>query len=264
MQNPKYILFLLLIAFLIFFPLKCPLLSELKGRRIETVIIDAGHGGKDPGAVGISGVNEKNIVLPICLKVRDYLAKEYSDMNVILTRDNDEFIELKIRGQKANSEGGNLFISIHANAKKNEENDKSGFEIYLPALERLDESAVITMKENINLGFPDTRDSISPGGDKVMISLAQNSYLRSGDRFAAIIEKEFAKAAKLQSRGVMQAGFWVLVGASMPCVLIETGYLSNKTDEEYLKSEKGQDDIAKAIYKSIRYFKMDYDFENGK
>jgi len=264
MRNPKYIIFLLIIAFLVFMPLKCPLFSDTKGRKIETVIIDAGHGGKDPGAIGISGVNEKNIVLPICLKVRDYLAKEYTDMNLILTRDTDEFIELKIRGQRANSEGGNLFISIHANAKKNEENDKSGFEIYLPALERLDESAAIMMKENINLGLQDKGDSISPGGEKVMISLAQNSYLRSADRFSGIIERELVKTSKLQSRGVMQAGFWVLVGASMPCVLVETGYLSNKTDEEYLKSEKGQDEIAKAIYKSIRYFKMDYDFENGK
>jgi len=237
--------------------------QEKSDKKIFTVILDAGHGGKDPGTTGTTGVYERNIVLPITQKIRDYLSKEYTDIKIIMTRDSDDFVELKARGSKANSEGGNLFVSIHCNAKKNEENDKSGFEIYVLDVAKVDEASDITYEENIFIAKTEKPDSAYIVQRKIFASIYQQSYLRYSSRFANIIETEILKGCKLPSRGIFQAGFWVLLSASMPSVLVECGYLSNKSDEEYLKSEKGQTEIAKSVFKAIRYFKMDYDFENS-
>ncbi len=237
--------------------------QNFSDKRVFTVILDAGHGGKDPGTTGTTGVFERNIVLPIVQKINEYLTKEYTDVKVIMTRDNDEFIELKNRGKIANNEVGNLFVSIHCNAKKNEENDKSGFEIYVLDLARVDEAKNITYEENKFIAKSEKLDSNYIEERKVLASIYQQSYLKYSNRFAKIIETEMIKGSKLPSRGVFQAGFWVLLSASMPSVLVECGYLSNKSDEQYLKTEKGQTEIAKSIFKAIRYFKMDYDFENS-
>ncbi|MFA7362117.1 MAG: N-acetylmuramoyl-L-alanine amidase [Candidatus Kapaibacterium sp.] len=236
--------------------------QDKSDKKIFTVILDAGHGGKDPGTTGTTGVYERNIVLPITQKIRDYLSKEYTDIKVVMTRDSDDFIELKTRGSIANTEGGNLFVSIHCNAKKNEENDKSGFEIYVLDLARVDEAKDITYDENVFIAKAEKPDSAYIEQRKILASIYLQTYLRYSNRFANIIETEMIKGCKLPSRGVFQAGFWVLLSASMPSVLVECGYLSNKSDEEYLKSEKGQTEIAKSVFKAIRYFKMDYDFEN--
>jgi N-acetylmuramoyl-L-alanine amidase len=233
------------------------------GRKIQTVIIDPGHGGKDPGTIGLSGTYEKNVVLPISLKLKEYLSNGYGDLKIILTRDKDEFIELRNRGKIANENNGDLFISIHCNARKNDENDKNGFEIYMLDLNRLNEAIDITYNENYFLDIPKfTADTNKKKLNRIICSMAQNSFLKNEARFSNILQMELVKGTKLESRGVLQAGFFVLLGASMPTVLIESGYLSNKVEEEYLKSEKGQDEIAKSIYKSIRYFKFDYDYEN--
>ena len=233
------------------------------GRRIETVIIDPGHGGKDPGTIGTSGIYEKNIVLPIGLKTKEYLAKGYSDLKIIMTRDKDEFIELKSRGKIANENSGDLFVSIHCNARKSDENDKNGFEIYVLDLGRLNEAIDVTINENKFLDLQKVKvDSNKLKLNRIIGSIAQNSFLKNGTRFSDILQIEIVKGTKIESRGVMQAGFFVLLGASMPTVLIECGYLTNKADEDYLKSDKGKEDVAKSIYKSIRLFKFDYDFEN--
>lgn len=263
----KYILILISIAAILisvlFLSNKNSVSQNLNDKKIFTVIIDAGHGGKDPGTIGATGVYERNIVLPIVLKINEYLKKEYNDVKVIMTRDKDEFIELKNRGKIANNEGGNLFVSIHCNAKKNEENDKSGFEIYVLDLARVDEAKNITYEENKFIAKSEKMDSVYIEERRILASVHQQSYLKYSNRFAKIIETEMIKGSKLPSRGVFQAGFWVLLSASMPSVLVECGYLSNKSDEQYLKSEKGQTEIAKSVFKAIRYFKMDYDFENS-
>jgi N-acetylmuramoyl-L-alanine amidase len=235
----------------------------LSDKRVFTIIVDAGHGGKDPGTTGLTGTFERNVVLSIAKKINDFLFKEYSDVKIILTRDKDEFIELKNRGKIANNAGGNLFVSIHCNAKKNDENDKSGFEIYVLDLARVDEAKNITYDENKFITNSEKPDSAYIEQRKIVSSVFQQSYLKYSNRFAKIIETEMIKGSKLPSRGVFQAGFWVLLSASMPSVLVECGYLSNTDDEAYLKSDKGQTEIAKSIFKAIRYFKMDYDFENS-
>jgi len=234
-----------------------------QGKKLETVILDAGHGGKDPGTIGTTGIYEKNIVLPITLKTKEFLAKDYSDMKIILTRDRDEFIELKNRGKIANNNNGDLFVSIHCNARKTEEVDKNGFEIYIMDLGRLNEAMNITFYENnfLNLEKKDT-NAYRQSVDYLITSLAQNSFLKNSERLANILQQQMGLDTKLESRGVFQAGFYVLIGASMPTMLVETGYLSNKGDEEYLNSQKGQTDVARAIYKAIRLYKLDYDYEN--
>lgn len=238
--------------------------NESSHKKVLTIILDAGHGGKDPGTIGLSGVYEKNIVLPIVLKIKEFLTVYDSRLKVVLTRSTDEFIELKERGKIANSNSGDLFVSIHCNFKKTEENDKNGFEIYISDLVKTRDAENYTFYENLKYSPPNS-DSISReyvNFRSVFIPLLQNAFFRKSEYMAGILRTEFTKSTNLQSRGIFQDAFFVLIGASMPSVLIECGFLSNKSDEEYLKSEKGQTDIAKAIYKSIVYYKLDYEYEN--
>jgi N-acetylmuramoyl-L-alanine amidase len=261
----KYFSLIIVFSLILFLPYSKIRTDNLykPGKKLSTVIIDAGHGGKDPGTIGISGVYEKNIVLPIALKTRALLSKDYDDLKIVMTRDKDEFIELRNRGKIANSGGGDLFVSIHCNAKKSEDNDKNGFEVYIMDLARLNDATTISYEENKYLNF-EKKDTAryKQYVDYVITSMAQNSFLRCSERFASILQQEMSIDTKLENRGIFQAGFYVLVGASMPTMLIETGYLSSKSDEEYLSSDKGQSDIAKAIYKAVRLYKFDYDFEN--
>ena len=238
------------------------ILAQNNGKKIETIILDAGHGGKDPGTIGLSGVFEKNIVLSIALKLKDILESEYSDLNVILTRAKDEFIELKDRGKIANDNNGNLFLSLHANYKKNDENDKNGFEIYILDLPKIQDALKVLMEQNNIFEFLRLRTDTSTN-KFILASLLENGFFKYSRQFASIIQYSLATGVRLESRGVFQAGYYVLYGASMPSVLVECGYLSNINDEEYLKSDKGQTEVAKSIYKAIRLFKFDYDYESG-
>jgi len=259
----KLIIILTVFPLLFFFFQKSNLQTEKKK---FTVIIDPGHGGKDPGTTGLSKVYEKDINLSIGLKLRNYLQNKYDDMLVIMTRDKDEFIELKDRGLIANQNEGDLFVSIHCNFKKKEENDKNGFEIYISDFTRLPEAEYYTKYQNplFNSKDKDTNSNEWTEFSGLMIPIYQNIYQRWSERFAGILELEMTKNTVILSRGINQEGFFVLVGASMPVVLIESGFLSNKADESYLKSEKGQEDVAKAVYKSIVYYKMDFEFDKMK
>ena len=240
--------------------------TEKTSRRIGVVVIDAGHGGKDPGAIGLSGVYEKDINLAIAKKLKTLLQTGYEDLEVVMTREDDTFIDLNERGAIANRNGGNLFVSIHSNSKKSEEVEKNGFEIYLLDLGRTEKAVEITRKENLYL-----RGTLPPGQEKVsteppgwvISSVAESSNMKISERLGLILKNEMAKGTKLQNRGVKQDAFIVLYGASMPAVLVECGFLTDPEDEAFLKSEEGQNQIADSIYKSIRYFKYDYDFENA-
>lgn len=233
--------------------------ESIEPRQVKTVIIDAGHGGKDPGTIGTKGTREKDINLSIALKLKALLQRQYSDMRIILTREDDRFIELRDRGRIANSNGGNLFVSIHANAKRKEELEKKGFELYILNVGKIPDASVITGNENIYLRNGGTT---SPEAGFITASLAQNCFLKYSERAAKIIMAEMVKGTKLTARGVYQEPFVVLYGTSMPSILVESGYLSHPEDEAYLVSNEGQDEVANSIYKSIRLFKFDYDFEN--
>ncbi|MCI0716699.1 MAG: N-acetylmuramoyl-L-alanine amidase [Chlorobi bacterium] len=241
--------------FLLFLVFELCNLTLLSQNKLDVIVLDAGHGGKDPGTIGDNtGVQEKNIGLPVTMKLGKLIEEKFPDIKIIYIRTTDEFIDLKERTKIANLSKAKLFISVHANHKKAEETEKNGFEIYLLNRERFPEAVQITMKENSLLKFEslgaDTTDNF------IFSSLAQNGYQKYNEFLASNIEISMLNFTELASRGAIQAGFWVTLGASMPAVLVETGYLSDLKDERYLTSEKGQNDVAIALFNAFQSYKM--------
>ncbi len=228
--------------------------------RLDVIVLDAGHGGKDPGTIGDeTGVQEKNIVLPITMKLGKMIETRYPGIKIIYPRSTDEYVEVKERTHIANVNKAKLFISIHANHKKKEESDKNGFEIYLLNKERFPEAVMFTMKENFLLSYQQAgKDTVD---NFIYSSLAQNGYTRFNEYLASMIEINFLSYAELASRGVIQAGNWVTLGASMPSVLVETGYLSDPNDEKYLSSEKGHNDVATSLFNAFLSYKTLYEMQ---
>ncbi|MBS1513941.1 MAG: N-acetylmuramoyl-L-alanine amidase [Bacteroidetes bacterium] len=236
-----------------------------EGSKIDVVIIDAGHGGKDPGSTSITKIPEKNYNLLIAKYLAEMLRKNYSDMEVYMTRDDDTFIDLKERGRIANSKKGKLFVSVHCNSKLPEESDKSGFEVYVMDAVKSNDAVKITQGENLLLrdNMDSTRGKTAFQNDFILSSMYSNAYRRYSERFASILQTELTKTTQLENRGIKEEQFVVNYTSSMPSVLVECGFLSNTKDEAYLRSKDGQYDIARSIYKAIRYFKMDYEWENS-
>ncbi len=227
--------------------------------KLDVVVIDAGHGGKDPGTIGVNGSKEKNINLAIALKLGDLMQKRFPDIKIVYTRTKDDFIEVHDRTVIANKNQAKLFISIHCNHKKEEESDKKGFEIYLLNMERMPEAISITLKENTLLKYQQAvRDTTSLF---IYSTLVQNGYLRLSEKLSSYLEMNLVNITTLESRGVMQAGFWVLLGASMPSILVETGYLSDANDESFLTSDEGQENFAKALLEGFARYKLYYETE---
>ena len=228
--------------------------------RVKTIIIDAGHGGKDPGAVN-GKTYEKDIVLSIALKLGKLIKTNLKDIRVIYTRDTDEFIELYERANIANRNKANLFISIHCNTGPLE--TMIGTETYAMGIEKNSsnlevskrENSVVLLEENY-LAKYDGFDPNSPEGH-IIFSLYQNAYLDQSLNMASKVEKQMKIKAKRNSRGVKQAGFLVLWKSAMPSILIETGFISNPEEKKYLCSDTGQTYIATAIFKAFREFKSE-------
>lgn len=240
--------------------------SELAGRNkakwnFDVVVIDAGHGGKDAGAIGVNGVKEKDINLGIALKLGKLIEKNLQDVKVVYTRKDDTFVELYKRGKIANDKGGKLFISIHCNSTPKKTSDANGFEVYLLRPGRTKEAITIAERENSVIQFEDDPKRYQKLTDEnfILVSMAHSSYMKYSEKFADLLNLQFTGDLSLASRGVKQAGFYVLVGASMPSVLIETGFLSNKKDAQYLNSTNGQNQIANSIFNSLKNFKLHYD-----
>lgn len=233
--------------------------SAKKSWMVDTVIIDPGHGGKDPGAIGYNKIREKDITLAIALKVRNIITRQLPDVQVYLTREKDEFISLKERTQFANRKNGKLFVSIHANSVRDKK--VSGFETFILGMEKEDLAREIVMKENSVIEFEseDVQKEFK-GLNLIIASLAQTGFMRQSSYFAEILQNEMAKELKsvgLKDRGVKQGPFWVMAGASMPNVLFEAGFLSNKNDALLLKTEKNQLKIAAGIVNAIQRYKQD-------
>jgi N-acetylmuramoyl-L-alanine amidase len=227
----------------------------------DTIVIDAGHGGKDPGAIGVSGVKEKDINLAIALKLGQYIKEEMKDIKIVYTRSTDKFIELYKRGKIANENNGKLFISLHCNSMPKKPSNRNGFEIYLLRPGRTAEAIAIAESENSVISYEDNPERYQALTDEnfILVSMAHSSYMKYSEQFSDILNKQFSNDLSVTSNGVKQAGFYVLVGASMPSVLIETGFISNKKDEAYLNNKSGQNDIAHSIFNSIKNFKEQYD-----
>ncbi len=230
--------------------------------KLDVVVIDAGHGGDDPGTIGTNKTKEKDITLAIALKLGKLIENKLPDVKVVYTRKTDEFIELYRRGQIANQANGKLFISIHCNSVPRKPNPANGFEIYLlrpgkteSALHIAErENAVIKLEQNYEQRYQQLTEE-----NFILLSMAQSAYVKYSEQFADILQKQMAKNIELQNNGVKQAGFYVLVGASMPNVLIETAYLSNKHDEKILRSNGGQQRIAESIFNAVKLYKQHYE-----
>ena len=229
----------------------------------DVIVIDAGHGGKDVGAIGVNGIKEKDVNLGVALKLGKLIEKEMKDVKIIYTRKNDTFVELFKRGKIANDNAGKLFISIHCNSTPNKPSGASGFEVYLLRPGRTQEAIEIAERENSVIQYEENPERYQKLTDEnfILVSMAHSAYMKYSERFSDLLDRQFSGDLSLTSRGIKQAGFFVLVGASMPSVLIETGFLSNKQDAAYLKSTKGQTEIANSIYMAINSFKEHYEKE---
>lgn len=255
----KRSVFLILVCFVFlhFFSEKA-FSQEPEDYRLRKVVIDAGHGGKDPGAKGLQS-DEKDIVLSIALKLGKYINDNHKDVEVVYTRKDDVFVEVFRRADIANENNADLFISIHANASPNKR--AYGTETYAMGLHTSKENLEVARKENKAILFEDDYSTRYEGYDPnspesfIVFSLMQNTFLYQSLDFASHIQNQFTERVKRFNRGVKQAGFLVLWRTTMPSVLIEVGFISNPDEEKYLMSEQGQDHLASAIYRAFRDYK---------
>lgn len=232
--------------------------AQRHGHSIRKVVIDPGHGGRDPGAVGRKA-KEKDIVLAIALKTGRYISENFKDVEVIYTRKTDEFVELFRRAKIANESNADLFISIHCNSSRS--SVAYGAETFVMGLHRSQENLEVAKKENAAILFEEDYEVTYGGFDPnspeahVVFSLYQNAYLDQSLEFSRLVQDQFRERAKRKDRGVKQAGFLVLYNIAMPGVLIETGFLSNPAEEEFLMSVQGQVYLASAIFRAFRAYK---------
>ncbi len=227
----------------------------------DVIVLDAGHGGKDAGAVGITNVREKDVNLGIALKLGKLIEENLPSVKVVYTRKKDNFVELYKRGKIANENNGKLFISIHCNSTPKKTGDARGFEVYLLRPGRTQEAVNIAEFENSVIKYEDNPNRYQKLTDEnfILVSMAHSAYMRYGEKFSDILNNTWKNELAIPSRGIKQAGFYVLVGASMPNVLIEAGFLSNSKDEAYLKTETGQNEIANAVFKAVKEYKEYYE-----
>lgn len=227
--------------------------------QFDRIVIDAGHGGRDPGAIGYRGVQEKTIVLEVAKKLGNYLNKYIPEVEVIYTRDDDSFIGLTQRGTIANHAEGDLFVSLHCNSAGSHR--AHGTEVYFLGLHRSESAFEVMKKENSVVRLEDGNDTSKTLSeeDLVLYELANSGYMATSQDLAARVEEQFDERAQRRSRGVKQAGFMVLYHASMPAILVELGFISNPSEQRFLSSDYGQSIMASAIFRAIRNYKVDYD-----
>jgi N-acetylmuramoyl-L-alanine amidase len=235
--------------------------------QIHRVVIDAGHGGKDPGAVG-NNSQEKDIALAIALKTGEYISKYLPGVEVVYTRKTDVFVELYKRARIANDCKANLFISIHCNAAKTP--TVSGTETYVMGLHKSEANLEVAKLENAAIlneeNFADMYEGFDPNQDEDYITLTmfQDAFLDQSTMLADEIQRQFRERVKRKDRGVFQAGFLVLYRTTMPGVLVETGFITNPEDEKFLMSEDGQAYIASALFRSFKFYKEEMERKDNK
>ena len=232
-------------------------LTKEKNRwKLDTIIIDPGHGGKDPGAIGYRGTKEKDITLDVAKRLVKKIERNMN-INTILTRDEDIFIRLQDRTKLANSNNGKLFISIHANSA--EDRRANGFETYMIGMNKNAAAVRTAARENAVLDLEGGSATKLTDEALIKVTIAQSGFANGSEKFAALVQEEMNKRLQSKDRGVKQAGFYVLAYASMPNVLIELGYLSNPAEEKKLKSSQYKDALATSIYRAIEKYQETLD-----
>lgn len=235
---------------------KATILPEFSN--IRTVVIDAGHGGRDPGCLG-GNSREKHIVLGIAQRFAAILRLAYPELEVILTRDEDVFIPLHERAAIANRARADLFISIHANFMPGSQATR-GSETYVMGLHTADHNLNVAKRENEAILLEEDYEAnydYDPNSDEghILMAMVQSAYLDQSILFAEQVENQFAVAGR-RSRGVKQAGFVVLKETAMPSVLVETGFLSNRSEEAYLLSTVGQEEVAHILLEAFKSYRQ--------
>ncbi len=214
----------------------------------KRIVIDAGHGGKDPGGRNAFGLKEKEINLLVSKELFNML-KEEGIFDVLMTRTSDVFIPLDVRSKTANDYKADIFVSIHANASRDRR--QKGFEVYFMSENASDPwAAEVADYENSVLGLEDENAGNDPSA-MLLHSLARNEYLNEGSQLAGIISKELEKSTPFVNRGVKQAAFYVLRGTYAPGVLVELGFMSNAKDQKDMNDKKVRTKCANSIYKGI-------------
>ncbi|MDR0985013.1 MAG: N-acetylmuramoyl-L-alanine amidase [Endomicrobium sp.] len=239
---------LILLVFLILFINPSSIYSDLLYTKEKLVVIDAGHGGRDPGAIGNNNTKEKDITLDIAKKLKN-LFETKKGYKVILTRNNDIFIKLNKRTEIANMLKANLFMSIHCNSSYNK--NANGFEVYFLSKKDIIPNILIEIiVENFMFKFNKNHSIFN-----ISSSININKYENTSFKICNSIIDEIADKIKIKIRGIKQANFCILSCAKVPAILIETAFLSNETQEIILNSEKFRNELAKAIYNGvIKYF----------
>jgi len=238
------------------------LLDELERERekwkIDLIVIDPGHGGRDPGALGSSGTREKDFTLKIAREIKRIIERDLK-IRVLMTRDSDKFIPLVDRGKIANRAGGKLFISIHADS--NPKKGLRGHTVYFMGPAKTEEARRVAQFENSVIKFEDSNSKYANLSETAFIlaANAQNSYNKESEEFAAILDREMRSRQQADGFGVRQAGFYVLHGTSMPNILLETAFISNASDEKLLGTRGFHMNVAEAVCESIRQFRDHYE-----
>lgn len=230
------------------------------------IIIDPGHGGRDTGTPGTGRykASEKDIALDVSLALGKMLTTQLNNVEVIYTRKNDIFPTLQDRAKKANKKSADLFISIHCNAQPLKNRRKGGpaygSETFVLGLHKSASNLEVAKRENsvifLEDNYEETYEGFDPNSPESLIGLTlmQEEYLEQSIEIASYIEKEFISTAKRKSRGVKQAGFWVLSKTYMPSVLVELGFLTNIKEENFLNSKKGKDLMTKSLFNAVKKY----------
>ncbi len=236
---------------------------------IRTVVIDAGHGGKDPGCHG-SFAKEKDVALGVSLQLGKLIEKYMPDVKVVYTRSTDVFVELDERAAIANRNKADLFICIHCNSacvydkktrKETCRDEAHGSETYVMGLHKTNANLNVAQRENASMfmekDYKKKYEGFDPNSPEayILLTMQQNAYLNQSIDFAASVQKDLKDVASRNDKGVQQAGFLVLWRTAMPSVLIETGFLTNRSEEKFLASEKGQQYMAAGIFRALRNYK---------
>jgi N-acetylmuramoyl-L-alanine amidase len=266
-MDKKYSRLLLTVSILSFYILLCsftPAADTIKsaGFKLKTVIIDAGHGGKDAGAHGLSSF-EKNVTLSIAQKLQDAIKAQIPDLNTIMTRSDDTFIELRRRSDIANKSQGNLFISIHCNSSAEgtayRAHKQSGVMLLVYGLKRAGEQ-LEAMRENASILIEQDQskyealDATDPA-NAIILDAFTKKYRKQSVHFGEYLNQEFTETDGRPSIGVREQSLYVLANSAMPAVLIETGFINNPDEETFLNSEEGQQQIVQTIIRAIMAYR---------
>lgn len=232
-----------------------------------TVVIDPGHGGRDPGAIGAKS-KEKDIVLAVGKKLGQLIKNNHPDVKVVYTRNTDKFVELNKRAEIANKAKADLYISLHCNSVDRKKRSPQGVETFVLGLHRSKDNLDVAKAENSVILYEEDYSTKYQGFNPnepesyIMFEFMADQYLQQSVSFATLVQNRLVNNSKRGNRNVRQAGFLVLREVAMPSVLVELGYISNPQDERYMRSESGQKSMANSVYLAFKEYKHEYDKKN--